>query len=70
MGIWRGNLKGSLEGTLGLGRGKCMETEGLEEEFARAGPLQRVGFGARWDGGPAGVGPAGVRSEGKRRERL
>ena len=51
--------KGSLERTLGLESGKCMEI-GLEEEFARAGPLQRAGLGSglEW-GGAAGVGSAG-----------
>lgn len=51
--------KGSLERTLGLESGKCMEI-GLEEEFARVGPLQRVGLGSglEW-GGAAGVGSAG-----------
>lgn len=54
--------KGSLEGTLGLGSGKCMEI-GLE----RVG----LGSGLEW-GGAAGVGSAGggAESEGKSRERL
>lgn len=48
-----GNLKGRKSGTglvktLGLRRGKCLETEGLEEESTGMGPKGGFGGGLGW----------------------
>lgn len=63
-GTWMGNLKGRESGrdlvkTLGPRRGKCLETEGLEEEST--GLSSKGGFGGGvgwglvdWRGAPRG----------------